>query len=137
MSDCLFCKIVAGEIPSDKLYEDSATLAIVDIFPTSVGHALVLPKAHYADLLETPDDVAAAMLATAKLVAAASMKALGAPAFNLGVNTGVAAGQIVMHTHFHVMPRYEGDGLVHWPKLALTKEQMAEAAAKVRAAIAQ
>jgi histidine triad (HIT) family protein len=136
MSDCIFCKIVAGEIPADKLYEDERTLAIVDIMPTSLGHALVLPKEHHASLLETPDELAAAMLTTAKRVAAASMKALNAPAFNLGVNTGAAAGQIVMHTHFHVMPRHEGDGLVHWPKLDLTKKQMADAAAKVRAALA-
>jgi histidine triad (HIT) family protein len=136
MSDCIFCKIVAGEIPCDKLFEDETTLAFVDITPVSLGHALVIPKAHHENLLETPDEACADIMRTVRRVAKATLTVTGAPGFNLGVNTGVAAGQVVMHTHFHIMPRHEGDGLTPWPKKALPREEMAETAAKVRAALA-
>lgn len=133
MSDCIFCRIIAGEIPCDKLYEDETTMAFVDITPVNLGHALVVPKSHHDNLLVTPDESCADIMRTVRRVAKATLAVTGAQAFNLGVNTGAEAGQVVMHTHFHVMPRHAGDGLTHWPKKTLTREEMAETAAKVRA----
>ena len=106
--DCIFCKIANGEIPSDTLYEDAFTRVILDLNPASRGHALVLPKEHFADVFELPEDAAAKVIHTAKTVAPAMMKALGAAGMNLVQNNGEAAGQTVRHFHLHLIPRYEG-----------------------------
>jgi histidine triad (HIT) family protein len=136
MSDCVFCKIVGGELPALKVYEDESVVAFLDITPVSAGHTLVVPKAHAADLTVTPDEDLTAIMRAVKRVGAASKAATGATAFNLGVNTGAAAGQVVMHTHFHVMPRHADDGLRHWPKIAVTPEAMAEVADRMRTELA-
>lgn len=128
MIDCIFCKIIKGDIPALKVYEDSKVIAFLDITPISVGHTLVVPKAHYPDLSATADEVLGPLFAAVKKVAKAAVEATGAHGFNVGVNTGPAAGQVVMHTHVHVMPRTQGDGLTHWPKRAVTEEQMAATA---------
>lgn len=135
MSDCLFCKIVRGEIPSMRVYEDEYAIAFLDINPVNVGHTLVVPKAHHQDVAAMPEADAARLFAAAHKVANAAPRAVGASAFNIGVNTGAAAGQIVMHAHVHVMPRFEGDGLVHWPKKHLTEEEMRDAMDKIAAAL--
>ncbi len=106
--DCIFCRIANGEIPSDTLYEDDFARVILDLNPASKGHALILPKEHYADLFELPEEEAARVLSTAKKVAPAMMKALGAAGMNLVQNNGAAAGQTVKHFHLHLIPRYEG-----------------------------
>lgn len=115
MSDCLFCKIVNQEIPSCRIYEDEKFLAFLDISPVSPGHTLVIPKAHYLNILDTPEDVLSGLLAVVKKITPAILKATQAPSFNLGVNNGAEAGQIIWHTHFHVIPRLAGDGLRNWP----------------------
>jgi histidine triad (HIT) family protein len=137
MNDCVFCRIVAGEIPALKVYEDETLVAFLDITPVNLGHTLIVPREHYENLLATPDAVLAAMANAVKKVAKAAMAVEDAPAFNLGVNTGPAAGQVVMHTHFHVMPRLPDDGLEHWPKREVTPEQMEGAVARMRAALAE
>jgi histidine triad (HIT) family protein len=109
--DCIFCKIVAGELPSTKIYEDEGTLAFMDIAPWTRGHALVIPKAHSRDLGEISEDDLAAVSATSKRVAELQKERLGAEGVNLLNCYGAAAWQTVFHTHVHVIPRYEGDGM--------------------------
>ena len=132
MSNCLFCRIVQGEIPAFKVYENDAVIAFLDIQPVNAGHTLVVPKAHYENCAHTPDDAMAAVMSAAKEVAVAALRATGATAYNIGINCGAVAGQVIMHTHVHVMPRFEGDGLVHWPKREVTKEEMETIAQKMR-----
>ncbi|HEY4479022.1 MAG TPA: HIT family protein [Candidatus Paceibacterota bacterium] len=108
MSDCLFCKIIAGDIPCHKIYEDDRTVAFLDIFPVSEGHALVLPKVHAVHLLETSSEDALAMMATVKKITPAILQAVGGDGFNLGGNNGESASQEIPHTHLHIMPRKTG-----------------------------
>ena len=109
MSDCIFCKIANGEIPSSTLYEDNDFRVILDMGPATKGHALLLPKKHYENLFELDDEVAEKALKTAKKVAGQMRNALHADGFNLVQNNGEAAGQTVFHFHMHLIPRYEGD----------------------------
>ena len=108
-TDCIFCKIVAGEIPCFKLYEDEHTLAFMDINPASTGHALAIAKAHWENIHEIPSELAYACIATAQRVAGASQAALSPDGINLLQANGPGAGQSVQHFHIHIMPRYAGD----------------------------
>ena len=113
--DCIFCKIVAGEIPSFKLFEDEATLAFMDINPANEGHALVIPKEHAADLYAVSDEALVRTAVTAKRVAAALARTLNPDGLNLVQCNGAAAAQSVMHFHVHVLPRVKDDGLaMNW-----------------------
>lgn len=125
--NCIFCKIANGEIPSTTLYEDEDFRVILDMGPATRGHALLLPKEHYANLFELDDELAAKALVTAKKVAARMKDALGADGFNLVQNNGEAAGQTVFHFHMHLIPRYENDGAgITWTPGNTTPEEMAE-----------
>ena len=106
--NCIFCKIAAGEIPSETVYEDEQFRAILDLGPASAGHTLILPKAHFKDVTEISDEYAANVLKVAAKLGKAMKKGLGCEGFNLVQNNGEAAGQTVMHFHMHVIPRYEG-----------------------------
>lgn len=132
MTDCIFCKIIAGEIPSDKVYEDDAVLAFMDIRPVSRGHVLVVPKIHSANILETEDEVAAVVLKQTKKITAAVNKAVGADGFTISTNIGEAAGQTVFHLHFHVIPRSAKDGLKPWPHQEIAPKTRAEIAAEIK-----
>lgn len=110
MSDCIFCKIIKGEIPSYKVYEDDEVLAFLDINPVNPGHTLVIPKSHYATLIDLPLDLAQKVIAATKQIIPAVLAGVGANDFNLGVNQGKLAGQVVDHFHLHIMPRFIGDG---------------------------
>ena len=113
--DCIFCKIVAGEIPSFKVFEDDATLAFMDINPANEGHALVIPKEHAVDLYAVSDEVLTRTAVTAKKVAAAVARTLNPDGLNLVQCNGAAAAQSVMHFHVHVLPRSKNDGLaMNW-----------------------
>jgi len=113
--NCIFCKIVAGEILCFKLHEDARTLAFMDINPGNPGHALVVPKAHHADLLAMPEALLAACAATARTVAAAVHKTLAPDGLNLVQANGPAAAQSVPHFHIHVLPRRQDDDLrLNW-----------------------
>ena len=113
--DCIFCKIVAGEIPSFKLFEDEATLAFMDINPANEGHALVIPKEHAPDLYAVSDEALARTSVTAKRVAAALARTLNPDGLNIVQCNGAAAAQSVMHFHMHVLPRVKDDGLaMNW-----------------------
>ena len=110
-SDCIFCKIVAGDIPCAKIYEDSNVLAFLDIGPISDGHTLVIPKNHFERLHECPPDVLADISGCLGKIATAVVSAVGAEAYNVLCNNGTAAGQLVGHVHFHIIPRNAGDGV--------------------------
>ena len=109
--DCLFCKIVAGEIPSTRVDEDERTVAFMDINPATRGHVLVIPRAHSTDLLEVPQEDLDACARMAKRLAARTTERLGADGVNLLNSCGRAAWQTVFHFHMHVIPRYAGDPL--------------------------
>jgi len=131
--NCLFCGIVAGEIPSAKIYEDDKAIAILDISPTAPGHALVIPKEHTRNLSEAPIEILASLLPVVQKVANGVTQALGADGFNLIVNNGEAAGQIIHHLHLHIIPRKDGDGLMHLPGKSYAEgeiEKLAEAIKK-------
>jgi histidine triad (HIT) family protein len=131
--DCLFCKIIAGELPAQKVDEDERTLAFMDISPATRGHALVVPKAHAADLLEIdPEDLAATVVAAQRLARKVTER-LGADGVNLLNSCGPAAWQTVFHLHIHVIPRYADDPLrLPWTPSPGDPEQIATAAAELR-----
>ena len=115
MEDCIFCKIVKGDIPSSKVFEDDKFYAFLDISPVNKGHVLVIPKEHHETLTDLPEGLIKGYLATVKKVAEAVMKGMRADGYNVQMNNYKAAGQVVFHTHVHIVPRYEGDGLELWP----------------------
>ena len=108
--NCIFCKIANGEIPSKTLYEDEKFRVILDLGPAAKGHALILPKSHYADLYELPEDTAADAMILARKMAARITDRLQCDGFNLMQNNGETAGQTVFHFHMHLIPRYRDDG---------------------------
>src|SRR5205085_11945521 len=109
--ECIFCKIVAGELPSTVVDEDERTVAFMDIAPATRGHALVVPRAHSADLLSVDDEDLRAVASASQRLAARAKERLGADGVNLLNACGAVAFQSVFHFHVHVIPRYEGDGL--------------------------
>jgi histidine triad (HIT) family protein len=110
--DCIFCRIVAGELPSQRVYEDERTVAIMDINPAARGHVLVLPRTHARDLHEIDDEDLAACARTAKRIAGRARDRLGADGVTVMQSNGAAAWQTVFHYHVHVIPRDDGDPLV-------------------------
>ncbi len=107
--NCIFCKILAGEIPSAVVYEDDDFKAILDVNPAVRGHVIILPKNHAANIFELPDEDASKVMVVAKKIAAAVQKTYSCDGVNILQNNGKAAGQTVFHLHVHVIPRYEGD----------------------------
>ncbi len=125
--NCIFCKIANGEIPSTTLYEDEDFRVILDLGPATRGHALLLPKNHFANLFELDDETAQKAILVAKKMAGKMKTALGADGFNLVQNNGEAAGQTVFHFHMHLIPRYENDNAgILWEPGETTPEDMAE-----------
>lgn len=112
--DCVFCKILRGEIPSTKVLETEDAVVFLDIHPVNLGHVLVVPKEHHASLLDLPDHVSAHVGSLLPRVCRAVRSATGADGFNVIVNNGRAAGQTVDHGHWHIIPRFHDDA-VHWP----------------------
>jgi len=110
MDNCIFCKLANGEIPTNSIYEDDDFNVILDNGPATVGHALILPKKHFENIYELPDDLAAKAIVLSKKVAQKMKEELSCDGLNLVQNNGEAAGQTVMHFHLHVIPRYENDG---------------------------
>lgn len=131
-NDCVFCAIAAGEIPSFKVYEDDLVLAYLDINPCSKGHTLVIPKAHTTGLLDTSDEMLAALLARVKKVAAHLKEVLPCDGFNILQNNGAAAGQSVFHIHFHIVPRYEGGKALSFTSTAGDMEELKALAERLR-----
>ena len=136
MADCIFCKIVAGQIPCTKVYEDATCLVFMDINPISPGHTLVVPKKHYEAITEMPAEEAAALFASIPALAAAVKAALKAEALNVLQNNGRAAGQAVDHLHVHLIPRWAGDGLgFRWPAKQADFAVLAQQAADIKAGL--
>ena len=136
MSGCLFCQIARGERSSHIIYQGDGEVAFLDIYPCTPGHTLVIPRAHYATLSEMPPEEAGRLFQAAAGVAAKVQATLGADGFNLGVNSGKAAGQEVFHVHVHIIPRYANDGGGSMKSVAhfKGKDTLEQIAAKLRPA---
>ena len=109
---CIFCEIIAGNIPGKKVYEDDEVLAILDISQTTKGHTLVMPKKHYENFLQMPKDEFVNLMEKVQIVADKVVKNLNANGCNVLINTNEVAGQSVMHTHVHIIPRYDGNDTI-------------------------
>ena len=124
--DCIFCKLANGVFPTNSIYEDEDFNVILDVGPATKGHALILPKEHYANLYELPEEKAAKVMILAKKLATKMTDRLGADGFNLVQNNGTCAGQTVFHFHFHLIPRYENDGQnMRWKPTSPSAEELA------------
>ncbi|MBN2094745.1 MAG: HIT family protein [Candidatus Aenigmarchaeota archaeon] len=134
--DCLFCSIISGKIPALKVAEDGRFLAFLDISPSSRGHTVIIPKKHYASLLDMPLSEAEGYFGFIYSLSSQVMSAMGTDACNIGANVGKIAGQEVQHVHFHIIPRYAGDGgesVQAIVKMPFRKEDLPQIAEKIRA----
>ncbi|MBP9856303.1 MAG: HIT family protein [Candidatus Pacebacteria bacterium] len=124
-TDCLFCKIVAGEIPSYKIFEDADFIGIVDIQPVNLGHALLIPKKHVINLLDMPADLLAKLGTHLQTLSQAVKEVVQADGVNVIMNNERAAGQLIFHQHSHIIPRFTNDGLEPWHnKVKPTPEEL-------------
>lgn len=112
--DCLFCKIIAGEIPSHKVYEDDDFFAFLDIHPVNPGHTLVVPKAHHLNIFDLPTDILEKVGPVVQKIARAVQSTARADGINIIMNNEPSAGQVIFHAHIHIIPRHKGDGFQHW-----------------------
>lgn len=132
--DCIFCKIIAGDIPCSKVYEDSLFIAFLDIKPVHKGHLLVVPKRHFVNIFDTPDMEGEAIYKVARDLAKAVAEATECDGVNIVQNNNSAAGQEVFHSHLHIIPRYDGDKLrfasIH--KEYESFDEMGEVAEKIK-----
>ena len=127
MDDCIFCKLANGVFPTNTIYEDDKFRVILDNGPATKGHALVLPKEHYENVFEMPDDLLGEAVKVAKKVATNMKDKLSCDGLNLIQNNGEAAGQTVMHFHLHIIPRYENDGQhILWEPTSPSAEELVE-----------
>lgn len=125
--DCIFCKLANGDIPTNTIYEDAEFRVIMDAAPATKGHALVLPKEHYADIYEIDADVLGRAIQVGQKVIQHATKILGCDGYNLLQNNGTAAGQTVFHFHLHLIPRYadmENSSILTWPESEIDAEEI-------------
>ena len=135
-ANCIFCKIIAGEIPSNTIYEDEEFKVILDASPASKGHALILPKEHYHDIYDIEEETAAHAMKLAKKLACHMTEVLKCDGFNLVQNNHEIAGQTVFHFHVHVIPRYEGGPVIAgWTPGEEKPEVLAETAEKIKSVL--
>ncbi len=131
--DCIFCKLANGVIPTNSIYEDDEFKVILDAGPASKGHALILPKEHYADIYELPEEIAGKAFILAKKLATHNTALLQADGFNIVQNNGETAGQTVFHFHLHLIPRFKNDGQrIGWKPGKPTDEELKETADLLR-----
>jgi histidine triad (HIT) family protein len=135
MHECIFCKIIAGDLPSHKIYEDDDVLAFLDVKPLNPGHTLVVPKCHAENVMDSSEEDILAVMRAIKKIAPALLRATGASACNVSTNHGAAAGQVVFHTHFHVIPRHDGDGYAPWRRNETMPYDPVAVAEKIRHAL--
>ena len=136
--NCLFCKIIAGKIPSNKIYEDDAVFAFLDVYPASEGHTLVVPKKHFSNFTDMDAESVASLFEVARKITAAVEKTTSAEGSNIGINNGEAAGQEIPHVHVHVIPRKKGDGGRGMKSIVWTEPDttnLGELAKKIRSAL--
>jgi histidine triad (HIT) family protein len=132
-SDCVFCRMVSGEIPVAKVYEDQTILAFLDIGPVSDGHTLVIPKQHFGRLHDCPAELVGQVGCRLGKIAKAVAAAMDSDGYNILCNNGMAAGQLVEHLHFHIIPRNRGDDVFdRWPSHKYPEGKIEEVAAKIR-----
>jgi histidine triad (HIT) family protein len=131
MQDCLFCKIVAGEIPSQKVYEDDNVYAFLDINPVHIGHTLVVPKKHSEDILSIDANAWGAVCERVHQLAPAVKKATGADGINIIMNNKKSAGQLIDHAHVHIIPRFKDDGMKGLPQHKEGEVALTEMASKI------
>jgi len=130
--NCLFCKMVAGQIPVTKIYEDDVVLAFLDIGPISEGHTLVIPKQHYEQLHDCPAELIAQIASRLGKIAGAVSSAMNSDGYNILCNNGRAAGQVIEHLHFHIIGRNTDDGLFsRWPSYEYQAGQIESIAARI------
>lgn len=130
---CLFCRMVAGHIPVTKIFEDDVVLAFLDIGPLSDGHTLVIPKQHFDKLHDCPAELLGQVCSRLGKIAGAVTAAMQSDGYNLLCNNGRAAGQLVEHLHFHIIPRNAGDGVFHrWPSYKYPEGKAETIAVKIR-----
>ena len=133
MEECVFCKIVDGSIPAAKIYEDDKVVSFLDIMPANKGHCLVVPKKHAQTLIEMGEDDLIATLKAAKKVARALSLSFGNGSFNIVMNNGKEAGQLVNHAHIHIIPRFQKDRLrIKWSHLKYEGDEIKEYAANIK-----
>ncbi|MHC4206558.1 MAG: HIT family protein [Planctomycetota bacterium] len=131
--DCIFCKMVAGQIPVTKIYEDEVIFSFLDIGPISDGHTLVIPKQHFEKLNECPAELLGQVFTRIGRIAGAVAAAMNSDGYNLLCNNGRAAGQLIEHLHFHIVPRNTGDGLFdRWPSFKYEDGKIEELAGAIR-----
>lgn len=135
MQDCVFCSIAAGRLPAARVLETPKVLAFLDMAPVNYGHTLVIPKAHYQNFLDLPDDLWTEMGRVSRRVAQALRTVLYAQGFNIGMNNFEAAGQVIFHAHFHLIPRYFSDGLQLFPQESYRPGDMEKTAAQLSQAL--
>jgi histidine triad (HIT) family protein len=131
MPDCIFCKIVRGELPSYKIYEDEKTFALLDINPVNRGHTLVIPKKHTLDVFEIEEGEWDAVMRTVRKISHALEASLHPSGINLAMNNRSGAGQVVFHAHVHVMPRYPNDGHELWKGKSYTQGEATTLAERI------
>lgn len=131
MEKTVFEKIVAGEIPCSKIYEDNETMAFLDIYPNSKGHTLVIPKKLYKDIYELDEQISAKLMQTVVKVSKAIKKGLKCDGINVIMNNESSAGQIIFHAHIHIIPRYENDGGYWNKKINYSEEEKQEIIEKI------
>ena len=123
-TDCIFCKIIAGALPSAKIYEDDNILAFMDIGPIAKGHVLVIPKQHSEMIIDTDQKILADIMIVAQKIAQAQIDGMGADGVNIMQANGVVAGQVVPHIHFHIIPRFKEDNInYNWQAQSYTDNQ--------------
>jgi len=133
MEDCIFCKIVDGKIPAEKVYEDDKVISFLDIMPANKGHCLIVPKRHAANLMEMDEDDLISTIKAAKKVARALSLSFGNGSFNIVMNNGKEAGQLVNHAHIHIIPRFKKDRLrLSWSHLKYEENEIKEYAEKIK-----
>ena len=130
---CIFCKLIRREIPSEVLYEDEHTLVFLDNAPNTAGHTLVIPKKHARNIFDIDQSSLAAVAETLRKVAPGVRDAVGAKGVHINSNHGEAAGQVVFHLHFHIIPRHDKKEFEFWPKIDYAPGEAASVAEKIRA----
>ena len=132
MEECIFCKIAKGNIPCDKVFENEIVMAFLDISPVNIGHTLIIPKKHFENIQSIPEDYLCEIAKAIKKIAPVVIRVVKAPSFNIGLNNGKEAGQIVPHLHFHIIPRYADDNFQNWPSKKYREGESRKVAEKIR-----
>lgn len=132
MDNCVFCKIVKGELPSYKVYEDENNMAFLDINPTTHGHVLVIPKKHFINMEEIPEDLLAKTILIVKKIGKSIKENLDVVGYNVCENNDPGANQLIPHIHFHIIPRYQDDNLDPWPQSPYAEGDAERILAKIK-----